>query len=103
MNKEIEHDIDFTLRLTYPPFYFTKCHLPKAAAGQVEITCSLNNNLSGKIIIEQQVIRNGFIELFTFTGMESEGDFNWALKEITPTTTPTQTPDKPNEEGPSME
>ena len=103
LNKEIEHDIDFTLRLTYPPFYFTKCHLPKAAAGQVEITCSLNNNLSGKIIIEQQVIRNGFIELFTFTGMESEGEFNWALKEITPTTTPTQTPDKPNEEGPSME
>ena len=35
------------------------------------------------MIIEQQVTRKGFIELFTFTGIESEGEFNWIKEEVT--------------------
>ena len=57
MNKEIEHDIKFILHLTFPQYYFTKCHLPKAGAGQVEIKWVLDNRLTGHMIIEQQVIR----------------------------------------------
>ena len=48
------------------------------------------------MIIEQQVTRKGFIELFTFTGIESEGEFNWIKEEVT---TPTNKPT----EGPSIE
>ena len=32
------------------------------------------------MIIEQQVIRKGFIELFTFTVIDLEGEFNWIKK-----------------------
>ena len=67
LNKEIEHDVEFILYLAFP-----------------------------HMIIEQQVTRKGFIELFTFTGIESEGEFNWIKEEVT---TPTN---KPNE-GPSIE
>ena len=48
------------------------------------------------MIIEQQVTRKGFIDLFTFTGIESEGEFNWIKEEVT-------TPINKPTEGPSME
>ena len=55
MNKEIEHDVEFILYLTFPQYYYTKCHLPKAGAGRVEITWVLDNTLIGPMIREQQV------------------------------------------------
>ena len=49
--KIIENDAEFFLYLTFP-----------------------------HMIIEQQVTRKGFIELFTFTVIDLEGEFNWIKK-----------------------
>ena len=75
MNKEIEQEIEFILYLTIPKYYFTKCHLLKANAGQVEITCILDNKLTRHMIIEPQIIRNRLIkeEVTTPTNKSTEG------------------------------
>ena len=42
VNQNTEEDIEFTLELTYPAGYMTKCTLPKALVDQVEVTCVLD-------------------------------------------------------------
>ena len=42
VNQDTEEDIEFTLELTYPAGYMTKCTLPKVLVDQVEVTCVLD-------------------------------------------------------------
>ena len=45
VNQDTEEDIEFTLELTYPASYMTKCTLLKVLVDQVEITCVLDETL----------------------------------------------------------
>ena len=55
----------------------TKCTLPISSNCNDEIAYVLDEPLYDYAEIEHQVIRDGLDELFTFTGIELEGEFNW--------------------------
>ena len=81
VNQNITEDIEFNLELTYPANYMTKCVLPKALVGKVEITCVLEEPLNDFIEIEHQVIRDGYNELFTIFSIKSTEKLKWKIEE----------------------
>ena len=89
VNQEITEENKFNLKLAYPWKYMTKCIIPKAPAGKVEIVCQLHNSFSGHIMIAQQVIRKGSKELFTITSFKSFEELHWN-KDALPTDNTTE-------------
>ena len=60
-------NVEFTLLLTHPPYHKLQCILTKCKIGHFYITCQIDHLIHSFIFIEQQVIRKGFMEVFTFT------------------------------------
>ena len=67
---EIESKLQFNIPVTYPEEFMTEC---SANAGAVsELKCIIGNKLESKhLLFEQQILRNGLIELFTLGSYES--------------------------------
>ena len=78
VEQEIPSEMDFTMELLYPRYHKAKCKLPKSQPGPVEIICILENIFYGEfVIIEQQILRSGPIEI-TVTSKKSSKELDWA-------------------------
>ena len=78
VEEEIPSEIDFTMELLYPGYHKANCKIPKSQPGTVEIVCTLENIFYGEfVIIEQQILRSGPIEI-TVTSKKSSKELDWA-------------------------
>ena len=62
--------------------------LTKSSNCNIEIICVLDEALYDYVEIEQQVIRDGLNELFTFTSIHSDEKLNWGEETEQPTEEP---------------
>ena len=80
-NTEIKTKIQFDLPATYPEEYKTKCIIDTDGT---ELKCVIDNKLESKdLMFEQQILRNGLNELFTFGPIKSNSEMNCAEGNMT--------------------
>ena len=60
LSKELQNDLKFKVPLSYPSGIELTCSLAK---GEKEISCKLDREVEDKIMIEQQVIKDGLLEV----------------------------------------
>ena len=75
LNDTIENlnTTEFTLPISYPHNYSSKCYIDKNEEGDGEINCIIGKELIGEsLIFEQQIIRDGSKELFILESIQSE-------------------------------